>query len=348
MKDFKNVLLIPETSIREAIRLIDLSDVQIVLVVDKDRRLLGTVTDGDVRRGILKGISLDDPVKKIMNSSPITRHANESRKFIISKMRAKKVRQLPVIDEDGRLVGLETYDELLAPKEKTNLVILMAGGLGERLRPLTEKCPKPMLKIGDKPILENILTNFIEYGFRRFFISVNYMADTIKSHFGNGFDWGVEIEYLHENHRLGTAGALSLIPENPSEPILVMNGDLMTKINFSQLLDFHSEQKAKATMCVREYDFQVPYGVVKLDHHTITAIEEKPVQRLFVNAGIYVLEPEVLNMIPKNIYFDMPTLFEEMISQRYETAAFPIREYWLDIGHLEDFERANMENSPKP
>ena len=201
------------------------------------------------------------------------------------------VRHLPIIDESGCLVGLETFEDLLAPTEKNNFVVLMAGGLGERLRPLTETCPKPMLKIGDKPILENILTNFIEYGFRRFFISVNHLAEVVKRYFGTGSDWGVEIHYLQEKHRLGTAGALSLLPQNPSEPIFVMNGDLLTKVNFSQLLDFHFEQKANATMCVREYDFQVPYGVVKIDRHTITAIEEKPVQRLFVNAGIYILEP---------------------------------------------------------
>lgn len=344
MKNYQRILLPPDTSIREAIRLIDSSAMQIVLVVDGSHRLLGTVTDGDVRRGILKGISLEDRVEIIMNSSPLTRHISEDRETVISRMRAKKIRHLPVVDDNGFLVELETFDELFAPTENDNLVVLMAGGLGVRLRPLTENCPKPMLKIGGRPILENILLNFIEYGFRRFFIAVNYRADVVKSHFGNGSTWGVEIRYLNEDRRLGTAGALSLIPEKPSRPIFVMNGDLMTKVNFVQLLDFHSEHKAKATMCVREYDFQVPYGVVKIDRHNITAIEEKPVQRMFVNAGIYVLEPETLDNIPPNIYFDMPTLFERMISSGYETVAFPIREYWLDIGHMEDFERANAEN----
>lgn len=348
MIDFKKVVLEPGACIREAIRLIDISDIQIVLITDKNRRLLGTLTDGDVRRGILKGISLEDRVEKIMNSSPLARKKNENRENFISKMRAKKIRQLPIIDENGCLVGLETFEDLLSPAEKNNFVVLMAGGLGERLRPLTETCPKPMLKIGNKPILENILTNFIEHGFRQFFFSVNYMSDVIKTYFGNGSNWGVEIRYLQEQHQLGTAGALSLLPYNPSEPIFVMNGDLLTKVNFSQLLDFHYEQRAKATMCVREYDFQVPFGVVQIDRHTITAIEEKPVQRLFVNAGIYILEPEIPKLIPKNIYFDMPTLFEKVIAKGFETAAFPIREYWLDIGQLEDFERANMENTHTP
>ena len=344
MKEYQRTLLRPDESIRAAIRIIDSSTIQIALVVDASHRLLGTVTDGDVRRGILNGVSLDDKVERIMNTVPITRRVTDDRKVFFSKMRLKKIRQIPVIDDAGCLVGLDTEDEFLAPTEKDNFVVLMAGGLGTRLKPLTESCPKPMLRIGGRPILETILLNFIEFGFRRFFISVNYMSSVIKSHFGNGSDWGVEVNYINEDQRLGTAGALSLISEKTSNPIIVMNGDLMTKINFSQLLDFHSEHRAKATMCVREYDFQVPYGVVKIDRHNITAIEEKPVLRLFVNAGIYVLEPEILDIIPKNLFFDMPTLFDDLISSGHEAIAFPIREYWLDIGHMEDFERANMEN----
>jgi NDP-sugar pyrophosphorylase family protein len=219
----------------------------------------------------------------------------------------------------------------------------MAGGLVNRLRPLTDECPKPMLKVGNKPLLETIVENFIEYGFHRFYISVNYMADVVESYFGDGSRWGVDIEYLHEEHRLGTAGALSLLPETPTEAILVMNGDLLTKVNFKQLLDFHYGHQAQATMCVREYDFQVPYGVVKIDGQRITSIDEKPIQRFFVNAGIYVLEPEALDLISSNIFFDMTTLFEKLIELKKEPAVFPIREYWLDIGHLADYNRANGE-----
>jgi NDP-sugar pyrophosphorylase family protein len=226
---------------------------------------------------------------------------------------------------------------------RDNWVVLMAGGLGSRLRPLTDECPKPMLRVGNKPLLETIIETFIEQGFRRFFISVNYMADTIKEYFGDGSRWGAEIQYLEETSRLGTAGALSLLPEKPQAPLLVMNGDLLTKINFRQLLDFHREHHAQGTMCVREYEFQVPYGVVKMDHHRITGFEEKPIQRYFVNAGIYVLEPQALQHIPHGVFFDMPSLFQTLMADRQEAVVFPIREYWLDIGHMADYDRANGE-----
>ncbi|WP_435627918.1 nucleotidyltransferase family protein [Candidatus Ferrigenium straubiae] len=345
MKDIKKILVSPDSSIRDTIQLIDSSAMQIALVVDGDNHLLGTVTDGDVRRGILRGVALNETVDKIMNPNPSVCREDDAREAILTRMEIRNLRHMPVVDKAGRVVRLETHDELLAPKERDNLVVLMAGGLGVRLRPLTENCPKPMLKIGGRPILETILLNFIEYGFRRFYLSVNYMSEAITEYFGDGSRWGVDIRYLRESQKLGTAGALSLLPERPNSPILVMNGDLLTKVNFTQLVDFHGAHRSKATMCVREYDFQVPYGVVKMDHHSITAIEEKPVQTFFVNAGIYMLEPEILDMIPKSDFFDMPTLFDRLIADRSKTIAFPVREYWLDIGHVEDFERANLEHS---
>jgi dTDP-glucose pyrophosphorylase/predicted transcriptional regulator len=343
MSTWKQVLVTMEASIREAVQIIDASSMQIVLVVDQDRRLLGTVTDGDIRRGILKGVSLSDPVQVIMNPDPTVAKLADSRDSVLAAMRLKQLHHIPVVDEHRHVMGMETLDELIQSRIKENWVALMAGGVGSRLHPLTADCPKPMLKVGNKPLLETILESFIEYGFCRFYISVNYMADVVKAYFGGGERWGVEICYLEEDQKLGTAGALSLIPESLTESLLVMNGDLLTKVNFSQLLDFHSSHRAQATMCVREYDFQVPYGVVRIDNHRITGIDEKPVQRFFVNAGIYILEPEALSLIPPNTYFDMPTLFEKLIARKRETAVFPIREYWLDIGHLADYDRANGE-----
>lgn len=343
MNTWKETLVSPETSIKEAIRVLDKSARQIVLVVGGNNVLVGTITDGDIRRGILKGLSLDDQVQKIMNPEPTVAKVDEGREAILAKMKRKALHHIPLVDEARCVVGLETLDELIQSRKKENVVVLMAGGLGSRLRPLTDGIPKPMLKVGSKPLLETILENFIEYGFSRFYISVNYMADVVESYFGDGSRWGVEICYLHEDQRLGTAGALSLLSEKLTAPLFVMNGDLLTKVNFSQLLDFHTSHHAQATMCVREYDFQVPYGVVKIDDHRITGIDEKPVQRFFVNAGIYVLEPKVLELISPNTYFDMPTLFEKLIELKHETSAFPIREYWLDIGHLADYDRANVE-----
>lgn len=341
MKSWKNILASSSTTIREAIRIMDAGALKIALVVDDALHLLGTVSDGDVRRGILKGYSLDDYVYQVMNTSPAVVLQNAGRDNILALMRRKQVHQIPVVDQAGILVGLEIIDTIIATTKQNNWVVLMAGGLGTRLKQLTKDTPKPLLKIGGKPILETILENFIDQGFCRFFISVNYKSELIESHFDDGSRWGVQIEYLRENKKLGTGGALGLLPKRPSAPLLVMNGDVLTKVDFSQLLDFHREHKAEATMCVREYDFQVPYGVVKVDNHRIIAIEEKPVQCFFVNAGIYVLEPHTLDLVPPNVFFDMPSLFENLIEQKMEATVFPVREYWLDIGRMDDFDRAN-------
>lgn len=343
MKDWKKVLINADMSLRETIRVIDSGALKIALVVDADQKLLGTVTDGDIRRGILRGCSLEDSVQQVLNRTPTVAAQNEGKDQILALMRLRQVYQIPVIDGDGRVVGLEIVERILETPRYDNCVILMAGGLGSRLKPLTDDTPKPLLKVGGKPILETILENFIHYGFTNFRISVNYKGELIENYFGDGSRWGARIEYLRESKKLGTAGALGLLPERPSLPVLVMNGDVLTKVNFQQLLEFHREHRALATMCVREYDFQVPYGVVTVDNHRILNIEEKPVQRFFVNAGIYVLEPEALDLIPEDTFFDMPTLFEKVVAQEKETAVFPIREYWLDIGRMDDFQRAEGE-----
>jgi dTDP-glucose pyrophosphorylase/predicted transcriptional regulator len=343
MKTWEKVLLSPDATIRDAIKAIDASSLQIALVVDSARRLKGTITDGDVRRGILKGISLDRPVTEVMNPHPTVANMDDTRDSILATMKLRAVRQIPVLDKNDSVAGIELLNDLIQPRERDNRVVLMAGGIGSRLRPLTNDCPKPLIQVGNKPILETILENFIEYGFRHFYISVNYMADMVKDHFKDGSHWGVDIRYIHEDKAMGTAGPIGLLPETLNQPLLVMNGDLLTKVNFQQLLDFHLEHQSQATMCVREYDFQVPYGVVRLEKHRLLQIEEKPVQRFFVNAGIYVLEPKVLKHIPHGDYFDMTDLFAKIITQGLETAAFPIREYWIDIGRLDDLERAKGE-----
>ena len=343
MRNWEKILVLPDTTIRETINIMNQGSLKIVLVADENRRLLGTVVDGDIRRGILKGCSLEEQVQEVMSCTPTVAAQNDEREKILALMRLNHVYQIPVVDEDGILVGLEVIEALLSPPQRENWIVLMAGGMGTRLKHLTVDTPKPLLKIGEKPLLETTLVNFIEQGFNRFFISVNYKSELIEAHFGDGSAWGVQIDYLREDKKLGTAGALGLLPGKPTAPVLVMNGDVLTKVNFQQLLDFHQEHRAAATMCVREYDFQVPYGVVKLDRHRIASIEEKPIQRFFVNAGIYVLEPEILNLVPHDSYFDMPTLFEKLVEQKRETAVFPIREYWLDIGRMDDFERAQGE-----
>lgn len=343
MEKWRKVLISPMTTIQQGIEVIDATSLQIAIVVDKNDRLIGTVTDGDIRRGILKGIALHEPISRIMNTYPVVAKDTDSRETIAAIMKMKQLRQIPVVNENGSVVKLEIWTEFFSSQERDNWVILMAGGLGSRLSPLTDNCPKPLLKIGSKPILETILESFIEYGFRKYFITVNYKAEMIENYFGDGSKWGIEIQYTREDKPLGTAGALGLLPGLTNKPIIVMNGDILTKVNYVQLLDFHRQHQAQATMCVREYDLQVPYGVAKMDRHRLTRIEEKPVQRYFVNAGIYVLEPGALELIPKNNYYDMTDLFEKLIEYKCETAGFPLREYWIDVGRISDFERANGE-----
>lgn len=340
---WRSVCVNSSTPLRETIARIDQSRLQIGLVTDEIGRLIGIVTDGDLRRAMLKGISLEVATSTVMNNKPRVLPAGALKEDIVAFMRRHVVHQVPLVNEDGLLVGLEVLDALLGAFNRPNWIVLMAGGLGSRLSPLTDDCPKPMLAVGGKPILENIIESFIEQGFRNFYISVNYKAEQIKNYFTNGERWGITINYLHEDKRLGTAGALSLLPKQPTDPVIVMNGDLLTRASFQGMVDFHLEQDSIATMAVREYDIQVPFGVVTLDGARISSITEKPVQSFFVNAGIYVISPDALTLIPNDTFFDMPTLFGMIAVQEKKTTAYPLHEYWIDIGRLEEFQRAERE-----
>ncbi len=343
MKGWQDTLITPNHSIHAAIQSIDKSGLQIALVVNENRQLLGTVTDGDIRRAILKGFSLEDSVVEIMNSQPITVTATISHSEILAIMRNKVLHQIPVIDHKGIVVDIALLNTLLETTQNNNWVILMAGGLGSRLAPLTNDCPKPLLKVGGKPILENILESFINEGFHNFFISVNYKSHMIEEYFGDGTNWGVEICYLREQQSLGTAGSLGLLPDRPQESLFVMNGDLLTKVSFLTMLNFHQQNQSAATMAVREYDFQIPFGVVRTDCNRITDIIEKPSYKFHVNAGIYILEPSCLDIIPPEQYYDMPSLFKTLAKQQEIVMPFLTSEYWLDVGRMDDFERANVE-----
>lgn len=343
MKNIEDIIVKESTSILEVLQIIDKSSKQIAIVVDKNKKLLGTISDGDIRRALLNNVSLNESVKNIYFKTPTVASINNSKEEIINICRTKKLHQIPIIDDKGDLIGLEILDELISKEIKTNKVILMVGGLGTRLRPLTENTPKPMLKVGNKPILQTIVEKFAEYGYTNIVMCVNYKSYIIQDYFGDGKEFGINIEYILEKQRMGTAGALSLLKEKPTEPFFVMNGDLLTNVNFEYLHDFHISNNSMGTMCVREYDFQVPYGVVNLENSKILSIEEKPTHKFFVSAGIYMLNPDVLQYIPKNEFYDMPTLFEKLISEKQNTISFPLREYWLDIGRIEEFEKANNE-----
>ena len=332
-------------TIKEALQIIDKGAIRIAIVLDETQKVIGTLTDGDIRRGLLNSLTLDSTIDNLYFKTPTLANINDSKEAIIQKAITKRLYQIPIVDDNGKLVDIEDLASLLKVTTKRNRVILMAGGLGTRLRPLTENIPKPLLKVGNKPILETIIENFAKYGFVNITISVNYKADMIKEYFGDGSKLGVNIDYIQETKRLGTAGALSLIKNRPQEPFFVMNADLLTNVNFSHLLDFHSFENSIATMCVREYDYQVPYGVIETNGSDIVSIKEKPIQSFFVNAGIYTLSPQVFEIIPKNEFYDMPTLFEDMIQKELKTISFPVHEYWMDIGKMADFEQAQVEYS---
>lgn len=344
MENWKNIIVRDFDTLLHTMKLIDETSLQFAVVLDVQDRIVGTVTDGDIRRAILRGEKLDIAICQVMNKTPIVAKDNASKSYYLKLMQMKKLKQLPIVNDYNKLVNV-LFKDNFEQVSYENTVILMVGGLGTRLRPLTNHIPKPMLKVGGKPILETIIEGFKRYGYTNFIFTVNYKKEIIQNYFQNGESFGVNITYIEETKRMGTAGALSLLPHKPEKPIFVMNGDLLTQVNFEQLMLFHTEHKSTATMCVREYEYQVPYGVIKTEGTNLISIEEKPVHRCFVNAGIYVLNPESLSLIPKNEYFDMPTLFEKLIDAKQTTSVFPIREYWLDIGRTDDFERANEEFS---
>ena len=343
MRIVNDIKLSINSTIKDALQTINNGGLQIAIVVDENDALVGTVTDGDIRRGLLNGLDLNSSVSLVVHKSPSIASVGDTKESILKIALAKKLHKIPLVDELGKLVGIEDIEDIIKPVGKTNRVILMVGGLGTRLRPLTKDMPKPMLKVGNKPILQTIVEKFAEYGFVNITMCVNFNASIIRDYFGDGKEFGVNIDYVLEQKRMGTAGALSLLKERPSEPFFVMNGDLLTNVNFEHILNYHTLNKATATMCVREYDYEVPYGVVKMNDNKIIEIAEKPVQKFFVSAGIYMLSPEILDIIPQDEFYDMPTLFEKAIAQDKNVISFPIHEYWIDIGRLEEYQKANEE-----
>jgi dTDP-glucose pyrophosphorylase len=344
MNKKNNFAINSDDQVFKALEMIQNNDLRIVVVLSLEETLAGTITDGDIRRGLLRGVSINDSVSKVMNRDPLFIYEGDSvNEDVLTKCREKGVFIVPVVSrETSKVVRVEKIEELNMSKQRDNAVILMAGGLGSRLGELTKECPKPMLSIGKEPILLNIINRLKEFGFHNFYFSVNYKSEMIEDYFGDGERFGISISYLREPKRMGTAGSLTLLPEEAlKKPLLVMNADLMTKVNYGALLDFQEQEQTDALMCIREYDFKIPYGVIQIEDDTIKGIEEKPTHSFFVNAGIYVLHPNVLNIIPRKEYFDMPQLFNELIAKKMNTKVFPIGEYWLDIGDPEDYLKAS-------
>ncbi len=345
-KIWRTTVLSLNSNIKQVIAKLNDTGLQIVLVLDEDNVLLGTVTDGDIRRGLLRGLALDDPIESVMRSTSLVVPPEMTRDIVLQFMHANRVRQLPVVDTNYKVVGLHFWDEISTSPERPNLMIIMAGGLGKRLLPLTENCPKPMLQIAGKPILEHIIQRAKGEGFVHFVIAIRYLGHVIEQQFGNGEHLGVSINYLKETTPLGTAGALSLLNQRPELPFIVTNGDVLSDIKYSDLLDFHARHYAVATMAVRLHEWQHPFGVVQTQGVNIVGFEEKPIARSHINAGIYALSPEALSEMAANTHCDMPALFEKLQAKGKRTVAYPMHEPWLDVGRHDDLIQANRNTEP--
>ncbi|NLI79970.1 MAG: NTP transferase domain-containing protein [Candidatus Riflebacteria bacterium] len=337
---FEKVLLAPTTTILDTLRAIDTAALEIALVIDPDRKLLGTVTDGDIRRGILRGVPLEGAVGQLMNRKPLTAGPGVPDDELLFMMSRKSIKHLPIVDGQGRVVNLRRLQDLVARAPRSNWAVVMAGGLGRRLGPLTRDTPKPLLPVGGRPILETIVRQLRRHGIVRVFLSVNYHADQIKAHFRALPDLDLQVEFLEETEFLGTAGSVSLLPEKPTTSLIVMNGDILCPVNFSNLLDYHEASKRAMSVCTREFSFQIPYGVIVRQGAELLEIEEKPEQRFLINAGIYVLEPRVLALIPDRQRLDMPDLIKRVAGEHGGVGCYPLSEFWLDIGNPTDYQEA--------
>ncbi len=313
-----------------------------VLFVQREGVLVGSVTNGDFRRGIAAGASLEDNITQIMNRSPLTVRERDDYKTRLEHIKRlpQGLRYLPVLDDAGQILRIISDKALMT---LPNLAVIMAGGLGSRLKSLTSTVPKPMLRIGDKPILQLILEQFRRAGISRFIVSVNYRAEVIKDYFGDGGEFDVGIEYIQETERMGTAGCLSLLDRLPEDPFLVINGDILTDVDPHELLQQHRATGTIATVCLHEYRMNVPYGVIRTQAHQVLAIEEKPSAVYRINAGIYALNPECIAWVPPKQHFDMPALLDAVLRRGLTVGAYPLTGYWVDIGNPEDFQRANHE-----
>lgn len=345
MRDLEKILLTEESSLRTAMLYIDRGAKGIALVVDEQRRLIATLTDGDLRRAVLAGLNLDLPVATLIERlrslgklRPVTLPIASPREAIIRAMKAESIRQVPLVDEQGRVCELAVLDELVGEPKIPFQAVVMAGGYGERLMPLTADTPKPMLHVGGQPLIQRLVQQLKQAGISKVNISTHYKGDKISAHLGNGEEFGVDLAYLAEGQPLGTAGGLSLV--SGDHPLLVVNGDILTALDFRSLFNFHSEHGADMTVAVREYAFDVPYGVVETNGVNVTGITEKPRVKFFVNAGIYLVSPSARRLIPPGERFDMPQLIDLMVKNSARVISFPVWEYWLDIGRPEDYERA--------
>lgn len=344
-KMWRRTILPIHSNIEQAIRNLEQTSFKIILIVNEKGELEGTISDGDLRRGLLKGLDLNSPITSVIQRNALVVPPEMGREMVMQLMAANKIQQIPVVNENRLVIGLHLWDEIASPPTRTNLMVIMAGGMGTRLRPHTEKCPKPLLSVAGKPMLEHIIERAKLEGFSHFVLAIHYLGWMIEDYFGNGERLGVRIDYLREETPLGTAGALSLINPHPQSAFVVTNGDVITDIRYGELLDFHVRHDAMATMAVRVHEWQHPFGVVQTKGVNIVGFEEKPVARTHINAGVYAFEPEALNVLKADERCDMPIFFERLKANAKHIVAYPMHEPWLDVGRPDDLRRANIQST---
>jgi dTDP-glucose pyrophosphorylase len=333
---WRKALLPLSATLKDAIRSLNESSTKIVMVVNAAGKFEGTVSDGDIRRGMLKGLNLNSPIKLVTNLNAFVVPPSFNRDLVIQLMQGNKLQQVPIVDDQQNVVGLHLWDSFTTPLNRKNPMIIMAGGKGTRLLPFTEKCPKPMVLVSGKPMLQLIIENGVREGFKHFVLAINYLGGMIEEYFGDGSRFQVEIQYIREEIALGTVGALGLISPYPDVPFIVTNGDVITDIRYGELLDFHVRHNALGTMAVRTHEWQHPFGVVQISGLDIIGFEEKPIARTHINAGVYALDPSAIDLLTPGKSCDMPALFEMIQSQGHRTIAYPMHEPWLDVGRPDD------------
>ncbi len=338
-------ILPTDSSIRQAVQVLNKSSLKIVLVTDNLGVLIGTISDGDIRRGLLKDLELDSSIDAVINKNALVVPPELTREVVLQFMIANKLQQIPIVNEKMQVVGLHLWNEISIPNIRSNVMVIMVGGKGTRLHPQTENCPKPMLPINGKPILEHIIDRARVEGFSHFILAINYLGHMIEEYFGDGESLGVKIEYLREESPLGTAGALSLLDPLPNSPFIVTNGDVLTDIHYGELLDFHVQHNSTATMAVRIHEWQNPFGVVQTQGIEITGYDEKPISRTYINAGVYAMDPAALSFLTKDSLCDMPDLFKLIQNNKKRTVAYPVHERWLDVGRPDDLLKAGLEST---
>ena len=340
-EELKKFVVLEHQTIKEALQVINDNWREVALVEDEKGRIVGVITDGDIRRGILRGLTLDSPAVEVMTRKYISVGPEEDRAAVLDIMKALGVRHVPIIDRKKRLIGIHFLQELIGKVSKPNIAVIMAGGKGIRLRPLTEYCPKPMIPVAGRPILERLVLQLVGHGIQQIYISINYLGNMIEEHFGDGSSFGCTIEYLREKEALGTGGSLALLPERLEHPLIVMNGDLVTQVNITKLLDFHEQEHVEATIVSRPYQVEIPFGVITKEGNRLVQIQEKPPANYLINAGVYVLNPVVLKLIPRDREFPITNLFDLLLKKKSLVGVYMLQEEWIDIGRHDELHKAN-------